>query len=220
MIARPIGLALLLLAGGPALAADPAAIVEDTDGPVTGVEPMDYVPAGAIIRLGAGGTVTLGYLKSCVHEVVRGGTVTIGAESSQVAGGQVQRGRVECDGGKLILTAAQAAQSGVIAFRRPPKHAGEAGPAVTLYGSSPIVTAPAAGPLRIDRLDRAAPPLILTLVAAPGRRGATADLAKAGQALDPGGLYRLSAGSRDVVVKVAPAARPGTTPLLGRLVRL
>lgn len=50
---------------------------------------MDYVEPGQVIRLGAADGLVLGYLKSCWRETITGGTVTVGTEQSQVAGGEV-----------------------------------------------------------------------------------------------------------------------------------
>src|SRR5689334_8116787 len=102
----PVVLVALAAAAVPAVvhAADPVALIEDVKGPASDVEALDYVLAGKVIRLPAGTVLTIGYFHSCTHEVVNGGTVTIGTESSRVEGGKVERSRVECDGGRMKLT--------------------------------------------------------------------------------------------------------------------
>ena len=97
----------LLAPAMPAMATDPSAIVEDTKGKVD-VEFMDYLAPGRVVRLGAADELVLGYLRSCWRETIRGGTVTIGTEQSTVAGGNVKREKVKCEGSKLKLTADQA----------------------------------------------------------------------------------------------------------------
>jgi hypothetical protein len=77
----------ILLQGAGALilsasAQSPAAVVEDLAGSVPGVQFMDYVEPGQIIRLGAHDRIVLGYLKSCWRETISGGTVTVGNEQS------------------------------------------------------------------------------------------------------------------------------------------
>src|ERR1700731_1284604 len=86
---------------GLAAAQAPVAVVEDVQGKVTGAEFMDYVAPGAVIKLGAGSTVVLGYMKSCWRETISGiGTVVGGAEESMVHLGDVKAGKVQCDSGQ------------------------------------------------------------------------------------------------------------------------
>ena len=221
-----------------ALAQDPAAIVEDASQSVTQVQFMDYLPAGRVVRLESGQELTLGYIRSCWREVIRGGVVTVGAEQSVVAGGQVRRQKVECDGGRMRLTAEQAGQSGVMVFRRPPLPPAGAGPAeaalkprLTLHGRSPLVEMQGGGRLVIERLDRPGERQEIDVAPAPGQSGpgqtppgqaqraAHYDFARAGRALEAGGLYRASAPLGEIVFRVDPAAPAGATPIIGRLLR-
>ena len=204
-----------LLCGTGALAAGPAAIVEDVDAPGAGIAFMDYVESGRVILLGANGTVILGYLHSCLRETITGGTVTVGSERSEVAGGKLVRERVECDGGKLELTVQQARTSTVTVFRKPPAPAGGAmpQPAFKIYGSSPVIKLiGGAREVVIERLDR--PSQVLKIDVA----GKFVDLSAKGESLEPGGLYRASVGERTIVFEVDAFARPGKGPIIGRLV--
>ncbi|MBM3547829.1 MAG: hypothetical protein FJX54_12825 [Alphaproteobacteria bacterium] len=204
----------LLLGSVPALAA-PAAIVEDLTGQVAGIEVLDYVDAGRVIELRQG-TLVLGYLKSCVRETIRGGTVKVGSERSEVTGGAVERKTSPCDGGKLQLTAEQAGKSGAMVFRRPPGQQAPAVPAasVTLHATSPVVTSTAAGTVVIERLDKPAPPISVAL------KAAKADLATMGVRLEPSGTYRATQGQRSVVFKIDAGAAAGGGPVIGRLLPL
>ncbi|MGQ0664640.1 MAG: hypothetical protein ACT4P2_13905 [Pseudomonadota bacterium] len=208
-------------AAAEAPAAGPAAIVEDVVGRPAGVEFMDYLIAGRTIRLGPGDVLTLGYIRSCWRETVTGGTVTIGLERSTVVGGQVRREKVECDGGRLRLTAEQAAKSGVAVFRVPPAPApgSEPRPRITLYGLSPLVEMKGAGRLVIERLDEPGERHEVEIGTGQLLRGTFYDFAKADRTLAPGGLYRAIAGERQVVFKVDQNANPGAGPLVGRLLR-
>ena len=85
--ARMVGqarLAALAVCGAMALAsaavADPieVALVENLTGVSPGVEFMDYVRAGQVIRLGSQQTIVLRYMSSCLRETITGGTVTVG----------------------------------------------------------------------------------------------------------------------------------------------
>src|ERR1700743_2509674 len=76
----------------------PVAVVEDLQGKVSGAEFMDYVVPGQVIKLGAGGSVTLGYMKSCWRETITGiGTVIVGTEESSVHLAEFKAGKVPCD---------------------------------------------------------------------------------------------------------------------------
>ena len=57
--------ASLLALAGTASAQSPVAVVEEVQGKVTGAEFMDYVTPKTVIKLGAGGSVVLSYMKSC-----------------------------------------------------------------------------------------------------------------------------------------------------------
>src|ERR1700682_820215 len=93
--------ALVVLFAGPSVvalavplsAASPVALVEDVRGNLPGVEFMDYLDAGQVIQLGPQDTIVLSYLKSCMHETITGGAVTIGTERSEVNSGTGGRGR-------------------------------------------------------------------------------------------------------------------------------
>ena len=211
-----VAFAIALSFGFPVSAGDPSAIVEDIDAPGAKLRFMDYVEPGRVISLGASGTVTLGYLHSCLHETITGGHVTVGRQQSRIEGGKVRRERVECDGGDLKLTAEQAGKSGVLVFRRPPGSPAAASqrPAFTIYNASPVIKLTGgAGTVSIKRLDRPGKEIKVTVSAG------FADLSALDQALIPGGIYRARNGDRTVVFKVDASARPGPGPIIGRLIQ-
>jgi hypothetical protein len=106
-------LAALAVAGAVAIASAAAAapievaLVENVTSDSSGVDFMDYVQAGQIIRLGPHETIVLSYMSSCVRETITGGTVTVGTDWSEVQSGEVRRMRGQCDTGKMVLTGAQ-----------------------------------------------------------------------------------------------------------------
>lgn len=220
MLSIPI--ALLKAAGMVALAAAaPVAVIEDITGNPAGIQLMDYVEPGQVIALGPQDTIVLGYMKSCWHETITGGTVTVGAEQSDVKGGKVERDKVACEGGKMQLTA-ELAKTGAMVFRDVP-HLGLAAalhPQVTLYGLSPVVEVKPAGTLTIDRTDQPGEHHEIALDQAQLVHGAFLDLAKAGVVLTAGGIYRAKVGAQQMVFKIDPQAQPGETPIVGRLLRL
>src|ERR1700760_1483068 len=94
----PAASALLLALTAIARAEPPVAVVEDVQGKVTGAEFMDYVVPGQVIKLGQGGKVVLGYMKSCWRETISGiGTVIVGSEQSSVHLAEFKAGKVPCD---------------------------------------------------------------------------------------------------------------------------
>ena len=110
-------IASVLICAAPALAQAPVALVEEVRGRPAGIELMDYVSAGKVIKLGRQDSIVLGYLRSCWHETITGGTVIVGAEQSDVRGGEVVRSKVKCDGGNIALTPGQANQSAGTSYR-------------------------------------------------------------------------------------------------------
>jgi hypothetical protein len=83
------------------------ALVENLTSNSSDVNYMDYLKTGQVIRLGPRDTLVLTYMTSCVRETITGGTVTIGADVSEVQSGQVVRTRGQCGVGKMVLTSVQ-----------------------------------------------------------------------------------------------------------------
>ncbi len=225
MVAR-FAFAFFAFAALPALAAEPVAIVEDAKGRNLGVDFMDYLEAGRVVQLGPDDELVVGYLASCWRETIKGGTVTVGAEQSSIAGGSLRREKVACAGTKMQLTTDQAAKSGVMVFRAPPRPnaASAAQPTQTIYGLSPVLDVKGGGRITIARLDQAEAPVTLDIPAQQLMRGSFFDMAKADRALVAGGVYRISVGAatdaRQIVFKVDADAKPGAAPMLSRLLRL
>src|SRR5580698_11354743 len=97
---KQVFVAAVALVGLTSLAAAqaPVAVVEDVQGKVSGVEFMDYVAPGKVIKLGPDALVVLGYMKSCWRETITGvGTIIVGAAESMVHLGDVKAGKVDCD---------------------------------------------------------------------------------------------------------------------------
>jgi hypothetical protein len=215
-----IGIAAGFLATVPALAQAPVAVVEDVNSKSAGVDFMDYVSAGKVIRLAPADTMVLGYMKSCWRETITGGVVTVGDEQSTVANGSVRRDKVGCDGGKMQLSQQQASKSGAMVFRSGPRPAASATtPQITLYGLSPVVEVKGGGKLLIERIDQPGEKLEVTIADRQLTRGAFYDFSKSDKALTAGGLYRASVGSEQIVFKVDQFAQPGQAPIVGRLLR-
>jgi hypothetical protein len=112
----PLALLISLVFTGPVLATD-AALVEDVTTASAGVETMDYVEPGKVIRLGPQDSIVLSYLSSCVHERIEGGVITIGTEQSEVQFGKVERRLTTCNSGRISLVAEIASQSTGTTFR-------------------------------------------------------------------------------------------------------
>jgi hypothetical protein len=203
-----IGIALLLSAGAQAQGAA-VAILEEINGAGGNHGAFDELKAGDRIELGAKGSAVIGYLDSCVRETIRGGTVTIAAGQSKVDGGDVTRETVACEATQLVLSEEEAGKSATIVFRGPPweKHVRQVVPS-----PSPLVLAEGKK-LEIKRLDSEEPAMNLPL------KDGKVDLAAQNAMLTPGGFYQLTAGEKQIVIKIDPAAQAGPMPAMSRLVR-
>lgn len=197
----------------------PAAIVEDVQGKVDGVEFMDYVTPGKVIKLGPKASVVLGYMKSCWRETITGGTVVVGAEESMVHLGDVQRVKVDCDSSTSQLSDHEASQSAATTFRNVKPRAAPP-PPLTLYGLSPLVEVKGNGTLIIERVDAQGERYTVPLKGSALVRGKFYDFAQAKKSLTAGGTYTASLGPRTVTFKIDSHATSGSTPIIGRLLRL
>jgi hypothetical protein len=217
-----IAAACVLATVAPAAAQPQVAVVQDVSSKTAGVEFMDYVAVGRQIRLGPRDTIVLEYMQSCWRETITGGQVTIGTELSDVNAGQVERHKVDCDGGRLMLTSTLASQSAGLVVRamRPQGQGTPPAPQITLYGLSPLVELKGGGKLVIERVDQPGERYEYAVGGEQLLKGAFFDLARVGQALAPGGTYRASVGPRQIVFKIDPGAKPGASPVVGRLLRL
>lgn len=151
-----------------------------------------------------------------MRETIQGGHITIGLKQSTVTGGKVTRERVECDGGNLQNMIAQGSGSAVTVFRAKPGAKSKLPKSqITIYATMPFVslTSKSLG-LKVVRLDKKAKPLSINV------QGSVSDFAKLGIHLIPGGLYRLSAGDKNVVFSIDPLAEDKSISLLQRLIRL
>lgn len=201
----------------------PVAIVEDVQGKVDGVEFMDYVAPGKIIKLGPKATVVLGYLKSCWRETIVGGTVVVGPEQSLVSLGDIKRVKVDCDANAVRLSDREAGQSAATTFRtlKPDERASAPPPPQPmLFGLAPVVEVRGSGTLVIERIDVPGERYAVPVSANSLQRGKFYDFAKANKPLTAGGTYTASLGARTTTFKVAPNATAGTTTIVGRLIRL
>ena len=212
-----VALACGLVALAPqAMAQRPVALVEDVSNGVKGVDVLDYVTEGQTIALGAGQKVVLSYLGSCRRETVTGGTLTVGAQQSQVNGGQVSSEAFQFDRAALRLAAAQAGQSGAAAIRvAPPAIPGVLpNPELTIRSIMPVLKLSSPVAVTIERMDKQGAPMQV----AAGER--VIDLSKRNLKLEKGGLYRIVAGEKTLVVKVHNDARGEPGAVADRLVIL
>ncbi|MFO1110987.1 MAG: hypothetical protein U1E61_17555 [Bradyrhizobium sp.] len=220
---RAITLAIGLLAlAGPAAAEVPVAVVEEVQGKVTGAEFMDYLTPKTVIKVAAGGSVTISYMKSCQRETISGlGTVIVGTDESFVQFSDVKREKTDCDSSQSHATTKATSEAAVTVLR---SLAGDKnGPKIrtqlTLYGASPIVEAKGKGSLVVERLDVKGERQQVELNGNQAR-GKFYDFAGTNRSLTPGGIYSASFGTSKVVFLVDANAKPGPTPIVGRLIRL
>jgi hypothetical protein len=219
---RSIAACLGLLAlASPAAADSPVAVVEDVQGKVTGAEFMDYVTPKAVIKIGDGGSVILSYLKSCRRETISGaGTVVVGTEESAVHLADVKAEKTNCDPNQANVTTRETSGVAATVLRSvDSSKAAAPEPQLTLYGASPLVEAKGRGKLVIRRLDVPGERQEISL-GGTQLKGRFLDFARENVALVPGGLYAATFKSSRIVFRVDPQARPGATPVVGRLLRM
>ena len=220
---RSIAVCLGLLAlASPAAADSPVAVVEDVKGKVTGAEFMDYVTPKAVIKIGDGGSVILSYLKSCRRETISGaGTVIVGTEESAVHLAEVKAEKTNCDPNQANATTRETSGVAATVLRSvdSSKAASLPQPQLTLYGASPLVEAKGRGKLIIRRLDVAGERQEISL-GGTQLKGRFFDFASENVALVPGGLYAATFKSSQIVFQVDAQAKPGATPIVGRLLRM
>jgi hypothetical protein len=215
--------ALLALAGlaKPAAADSPVAIVEAVQGNVTGAEFMDFVTPKTVIKLGANGSIIISYMKSCRREKISGiGTVIVGTEESIVHLADVKGENTECDPSHAHATTKETSEVAATVLRSMGKSASSTiKPQLTLYGASPLVEAKGRGTLLVERLDLTGERLQIELNGSQ-LKGKFYDFASANRALAPGGIYAAEFGSSQVVFRIDSQAKPGATPIVGRLLRM
>jgi hypothetical protein len=219
-----IVVALLALASlaKPAAAASPVAIVEEVQGKVTGAESMDYVAPKTVIKLGANGSsIVISYLKSCRRETISGiGTVIVGTDESIVHLADVKGTTTECDPGHAHATTKETSEVAATVLRSLGTSASSTiKPQVTLYGASPLVEAKGRGTLLVERLDVTGERQQIELNGSQ-LKGKFFDFATANRALSPGGIYAARFGSFQVLFRIDAQAKPGATPIVGRLLRM
>jgi hypothetical protein len=220
LLSAMIGL-LALTSAATAAGQAPVAVVEDVEGKVTGAEFMDYVVPGQVIKLGAGGKIVLGYMKSCWHEEISGiGTVIVGTEQSSVHLSEFKADKVPCDSSQAERIGKATGESAATIVRSLSVDSPKAPPPLVLHGVTPIVGVSERGMLVVERTDVKGERHEVDLTKAPLARGKFYDLAKSGIALKPGGSYAMTLKSKHTAFVIDAAAAPGKGPVIGRLVTL
>jgi hypothetical protein len=203
-----------------AAAEQPVAIVEEVQGKVTGAEFMDYLTPKTVIKLGAAdSSIVISYLKSCRREKIDGiGTVIVGTDESLVHLASVKDGKADCDASHAHATTRETSEVAATVVRSLGK-SDTAKPQLTLYGASPLVQATGRGTLLVERLDVSGERQQIELDGKQAK-GKFYDFAAANKSLSPGGIYSAKFKSSQIVFHVDAQARPGATPIVGRLVRM
>jgi hypothetical protein len=204
-----------------AAAEQPVAIVEEVQGKVAGAEFMDYLTPKTVIKLGAAdSSIVISYLKSCRREKIDGiGTVIVGTDESLVHLATVKDEKTDCDAGHAHATTRETSEIAATVVRSIGKNDSAIKPQLTLYGASPLVQATGRGTLLVERLDVSGERQQIELDGKQSK-GKFYDFAVANKALSPGGIYSAKFRSSQIVFQVDARARPGTTPIVGRLLRM
>ena len=219
---RTIALCVGLLAlAGPAAAQSPVAVVEEVQGKVTGAEFMDYVTPKTVIKIAAGGSIVISYMKSCQREEISGiGTVIIGTDESFVQFADVRREKTDCDSSQAHVTTKATSEAAATVLRSLDKDkAPKIKPQLTLYGTAPMIEATGKGTLVVERLDVKGEREQIELNGSQ-HKGRFYDFVGTNRRLTPGGVYSATFGTSKIVFQVDANAKPGATPIVGRLIRL
>lgn len=192
-----LGVALTVMVAPDVQAAGKATAVVEQGATADGeIQALDRLPAGTEFSLEASETMILAYPRSCIRETITGGKVTIGAEQSEVAGGEVVREEVKtCPEPRLALTAAESQESATIAFRGGTRY---------LFTQTPLL-ASRKGNLRIAIFEGET--LVREIKAADGVR--TLDLAVEKLELEPGKAYRVQSDTNTVLIEIDAGAKSG-----------
>jgi hypothetical protein len=213
--------AFLLASIAIARAEPPVAVVENVQGKVTGAEFMDYVVPGQVIKLGPGGKVVLGYMKSCWRETISGvGTVIVGSEQSAVHLADFKTEKVACDPTQAQRIGKELGESAATVVRSMKDDPKKGPPPLMLHGQSPIVSIPERGKLVVERFDIKGERYEVDLANAQPTGRRFYDLTSSNIALAPGGAYSITLNSKFATFVVAPDATFGAGPVIGRLVTL
>ena len=199
----------------------PVAVVEEVKGKPSGVEFMDYVAPGKVIKLRPKDSIVLGYMTSCWRETITGGTVLVGAEQSTVREGldRTRQGRLR-RGRPVCCCRSKTREGAGTDFRSLSNSRSAVLPQVTIYGLSPILEVKGPGRLVVERLDKQGERHEVMVGKNSLLRGRFYDFAKTGKALTPGASYLARLGGQEIIFNIDPGAKPGATPVIGRLVRL
>lgn len=191
-------------------ASSAGALVEEIDAGVSKIAAFDTLKAGQTIDLRPHHHAVISYLDSCIRETIDGGTVKIGTSQSDVQDGTVKRETVDCSLKQLALTANTQDQSATTVFRPLFDNLVKQ----TLPDVSPFILADDASSIDLKQMGKEDAPVTLTL------HQGKLDLRAAGIKLQPGGIYKLTAGSRETYIKITPDAKASEASLLMRIVKL
>jgi hypothetical protein len=211
----------LLALTASAAAQSPVAVVEEVQGKVTGAEFMDYVTPKTVIKLGTGASVVLSYMKSCRRETISGlGTVIVGTDESNVHLADLKTEKTDCDPNQTHATTHATSDVAATVMRSVGKGKdADIKTQMTLYGTSPMFEVKGRGTLVVDRLDVRGERQQIEITGNQ-LKGRFYDFAGTSHTLAPGGIYAASFASSKIVFRVDPKAKPGATPIVGRLIRL
>lgn len=201
--------AVVMLAAG--LASEPVqseALVEAVSGQ-SRPEIFDILPEGTKLQLRDDAEVLLGYPTSCVQERIRGGTLLVGADESQVTGGSVERSTLDC-GVSMVLAENERQVSGASVWRNE-----NARGHILVYDLSPVL-ALGGTPAFVTVMRTDLPGREIRIVA-PGEH---LDLAERGISLEPGGIYQIAFGDRQAIIEVDFEATRAGGPLVTRFVQM
>lgn len=178
------------------------AIVNAGGAASAGLTEFSVLTEGTEFKLGAGETISIGYLTSCVSETITGGAVLIGTKESEVTGGKVAReSDGQCGEPRLSLSAAESQQGATIAFR-------PAGARRHIFTSTPVLLGKGTQTLFVKVISVEDGKVVGKFQSDTGR----VDLAAEKLELKPGKTYHVESGSNTVELEIDAAAKSGGLP--------
>jgi hypothetical protein len=198
----------------PAGAAEQPVAVVESAGESSKLAPFELLTEGQRIALAGDEELVISYFESCSRETIKGGSIVVGRTASTLNGGTVEAHTYKCVISTLSLTPEEQSSAAFV-LRGPPTGDPIADLAKFVIPTElPLILA--VGADRVELVDLRDESRHWTVPT----KGGIADLAAVSGPLKDKGVYRVTAGERSVVFRIANTASDAEFPLLKRLLPL
>jgi hypothetical protein len=212
--ASAVLLAACMAISAPAGAAGQPVAVVESGGESSKLAPFELLTEGQRIALSGDEELVISYFESCSRESITGGSVIVGRTASTLNGGTVEAHTYKCVISTLNLSPDEQSSAAFV-LRGPPTGDPIADLAKFVSPTElPLILAVGADSVElVDLRDASRHWTVPT-------KGGIADLAAVSGPLKDRGVYRVTAGERSVVFRIANTASNAEFPLLKRLLPL